>query len=190
MSSIPGAAQETGSQNHRGMHTKSISADTVTTKKLQLRGLGQWTTYTPTLTGGTPGAGGVVTGRFRVIDQTLDLVIAVTTAAAGTSTGAYTLTVPTGCLLKLGTVQTGNGSLLCLGASGATNTYVLVPFNNTATVLECMCFDSAAATGVASVWGTASNAAAQLSAAVNLVAVLNMQLQLDPTSPILLSGGF
>lgn len=139
---------------------------------------GGWRSYTPTIGGGTAGAGTSLTSRYRVDGTTLHVVGTLAdTTADGTSTGIYTFTMPPGCIAASNSFCVGPAFVLGV----TTNGVGFVTAGNTTTF--SLRIQNSATTSIT--WGDSAAADLKLSSGTSLTAYWSFQCELSPTSPVL-----
>lgn len=147
----------------------------------------EWKSYTPTVTsGGTFATSATIRARWRLSGSTLHINFSYSdSAGTGAATsGAYTISFPTGVVLVAAQQSTNIGS--CHGSEAATpiNFTGAVLANGTTTPTFTLLIGNEATSPV--VWGNSAPAPVRLTTATGKTMFANISVEIDPSSPLLL----
>lgn len=170
------------SSNQNSDYVSALSCGSLTVREpIKIaQGVSEWKTFTPVLSTGALGTGGVTSFRYRITGQTLQLCCYHSQTSAGTTgSGSYVIALPTGCIPSDVNYAVGNGHIL-----GATKS-VVVSVVNSVLGISLYISDPTSTTPAIALWGSGSDAEFRLGASGAVAVTFSATIPLNVTSPIL-----
>lgn len=148
----------------------------------------EWKAYTPTvISGGTFATSATMIARWRLQGTNLQIQFSYSDSAAtaGVSSGTYLISMPSGIILSADRASMPIGQAIVTEAAGSTTLIGVALASGTTSPGFTMTVGTELVAPVA--WGNSAPAGARLSTATAKTARACMEVEIDPTSPILLA---